>query len=93
MSPARGLSSGEQVTVSGGYFHAGEQLSVQECRAGSSECGLFSSHPAAADGHGSFRTPFVVNDAIQLTSCRTTVCVIRVVRAGGGAVDVPISFG
>ena len=93
VSPGRGLHGGEQVTVSGAYFAAGERVGVEQCRSGLSACVGLTARSATADGGGAFRTSFIVSSTVQLSSCHTDGCVIRVRRSDGDAFVVPISFG
>ena len=93
VSPGRGLHGGQQVTVSGAYFSAGEKVGVQQCRTSLSACVGLTSRSATVEAGGTFRTSFIVSSTVELSSCHANGCVIRVRRADGDVFVVPIAFG
>ena len=93
VSPGSGLHGGQQVTVSGAHFAAGERVGVQQCRTSLSACVGLTSRSATVGGDGTFRTSFIVSSTVQLSSCHANGCVLRVRRADGDVFVVPIAFG
>jgi hypothetical protein len=65
VDPTSGLSSGQQVTVTGSGFSAGAEVFVGQCDSAGEVCNFVDALPVTADGDGNLYVGLVVRSAFD----------------------------